>query len=329
MDIPATYAALRLLPFIREKSFVRNAIESAFRLLQLRSEWGAAALLLVACLSDRAAAQSPEDTQYEDITVVTQRKTALQAETLSISATPEAAPHLEHPSYIVGLGALVGPAYDGSNKTKTSPYPYVDIRGLWDDRLFVSSLRGIGFNAFEAGPFRGGLTLNYISGRTSSDDPRLRGLPDISSGAAVGGFLTWSYKALSVEAEAQNTFGSSARTEAALGVNYTLVPIPRLHLSIGAHVNWGDSRYERINFGVTPAEAAQANALGNPLSPYQAKAGITVAGVTAAGLYQIGKHWGVVGRVGLQDIAGSSAKNSPLTQKNFFSSVALGAMYQF
>jgi outer membrane scaffolding protein for murein synthesis (MipA/OmpV family) len=94
-------------------------------------------------------------------------------------------------------------------------------------------------------------------------------------------------------------------------------------------VNWGDSRYDRVNFGVTAAEAAQANALGNPLTAYNPKAGVTTVGLTAAGLYQIGKHWGVVGRVGLQDLVGSGAKDSPLTQKTVVPSVALGAMYQF
>lgn len=289
----------------------------------------AAIFVLLVCLCDRAMAQNADDSHYEDITVVTERKTALQAETLSISATPEAAPHLGRPSYIIGLGALVGPVYDGSNKTKVSPYPYVDIRGLWDDRLFVSSLRGIGLNAFEAGAFRGGVTVNYAGGRTSSDDPRLRGLPDISSGGAAGAFLTWSYKALAVELEAHNEFGSAASAQAALGVNYSLTPVPRLHLSVGAHAVWGDSRFERLNYGITAAEAAQANALGNPLTPYQAKAGITTTALTVAGLYQISRHWGLVGRASLQDIVGSGAKNSPLTQKKVFCPVALGAMYQF
>ena len=115
--------------------------------------------MFAALLGNRAYAQG--DAMGEDITVVTERRTALQAETLNISATPDATPHLGHPSYVVGLGALVAPVYDGSNKTKTSPYPYVDIRGLWDDHLFVSSLRGLGLNVFEAGAFRGGVAVNY------------------------------------------------------------------------------------------------------------------------------------------------------------------------
>jgi len=325
-DIRETHPAFRIVTILMENTVVTNP-NPHDRSLQRVTSAGAVAWLLAMAFCDRAFAQS--DPTYEDITVSTERRTALQAESLSISATPEVAPRLEHPSYIVGLGALVAPVYDGSNKTKVSPYPYVDIRGLLDDHLFLSSLRGIGVNVLDAGPFRGGLTLNYAGGRTSSDDPRLRGLPDVKSGVAVGGFLTWSLANFSVEADTDNTLGSDGRLEAALGANYSMTPVPRLHLSIGAHVNWGDSRYGRVNFGITPAEAAQANALGNPLTAYNAKAGVTTVGFTGAGLYQLGKHWGLVGRVGLQDLVGSGAKNSPLTQRAFVPSVALGAMYQF
>jgi outer membrane scaffolding protein for murein synthesis (MipA/OmpV family) len=57
--------------------------------------------------------------------------------------------------------------------------------------------------------------------------------------------------------------------------------------------------------------------------------GPTDASLAAAGVYQIGRHWGVIGRIGLNDLVGSSAKNSPLTQRNFAPSFALGAAYMF
>ena len=87
--------------------------------------------------------------------------------------------------------------------------------------------------------------------------------------------------------------------------------------------------YQKTFFGVTPALAAQANELGNPLIAYTPKAGITTAGITAAGIYQISKHWGLIGRLGLQDLIGKQAKDSPLTQRTFQPSVGCGAAYQF
>ena len=81
--------------------------------------------------------------------------------------------------------------------------------------------------------------------------------------------------------------------------------------------------------GVAAAQAAQATALDNPLTAYTPKAGLSTAGVTAAGVYQVSRHWGLIGRLELQDLIGSQPKNSPLTQRAFQPAVAFGAAYQF
>jgi outer membrane scaffolding protein for murein synthesis (MipA/OmpV family) len=43
----------------------------------------------------------------------------------------------------------------------------------------------------------------------------------------------------------------------------------------------------------------------------------------------MGRHWGLIGRLELQDLIGSQAKHSPLTQRTFQPGVAFGAAYQF
>jgi outer membrane scaffolding protein for murein synthesis (MipA/OmpV family) len=96
-----------------------------------------------------------------------------------------------------------------------------------------------------------------------------------------------------------------------------------------AGLAWGDSSFQRTFFGVTAAQAAQATALGNPLTPYTPKSGLTTAGLTAAGVYQVGRHWGLIGRLELQGLIGSQAKSSPLTQRTFQPEVAFGAAYTF
>ena len=223
------------------------------------------------------------DTQPpEEISVVSQRQTQLNSEALSISDTPDAEPHVNGISGVAGLGARVAPAYDGSKKTKTSPFPYVDVHGFLDDHLYLSSVRGIGVNLLDLDHFRGGFALNYAGGRTSKDDPHLDGLPDISGAAQVGGFLTYSLKPVAFEARVRRRLGSTAGTQVELGASVGAAPVPRLHLSLGVGVAWADASYQKTFFGVTPAEAAQATALGNPLTPYTPKAGLTTAGVTGA-----------------------------------------------
>jgi len=273
---------------------------------------------------------SSQDIQSdEEISIVKQRQTQLSSEALSISDTPDAEPHVDGISGVAGLGAMVAPAYDGSKKTKTSPYPYVDVHGFFNDRMYLSSVRGIGVNLLDAKSFRGGLALNYAGGRTSKDDPHLNGLPDISGAAQVGGFLTYSLKPFALEMRVRRRLGSTAGTQVELGASLAAAPLPQFHLSLGAGLTWADASFQKTFFGVTAAQAAQATTLGNPLTSYTPKSGLTTAGVTAAGVYQVGKHWGLIGRLELQDLIGSQTKNSPLTQRTFQPGVAFGAAYQF
>jgi outer membrane scaffolding protein for murein synthesis (MipA/OmpV family) len=274
--------------------------------------------------------QSGQETQTTDeISIVKKRETQLNSEALSISDTPDAEPHVDGISGVAGLGAIVAPAYEGSKKTKTSPYPYVDIHGFFNDRMYLSSVRGIGVNLLDFDRFRGGFALNYAGGRTSKDDPHLNGLRDIGGAAQVGGFLTYSMKPFALEMRIRRRLGSTAGTLVELGASAAAAPTPKLHLSLGAAVTWADSSYQKTFFGVTAADAAQATAAGNPLTPYTPKSGLTTAGLTAAGVYQVGRHWGLIGRLELQDLIGSQAKHSPLTQRAFQPGVAFGAAYQF
>jgi outer membrane protein len=299
---------------------------------------GSACLLaMLWCVS--ASGQDPPSSQdghasqdgqaTDEIAIVKKRQTQLSSEALSISDTPDAEPHVEGISGVAGLGALVHPAYDGSKKTQTSPYPYVDIHGFFNDRMYLSSVRGIGLNLLDYDHLRGGFALNYAGGRTSKDDPHLNGLPDVGGAAQVGAFVTYTIKPVALEMRVRRRLGSTAGTEVELGASAAAAPLPRFHVSLGASLTWADSSFQKTFFGVTPAEAAQSTALGNPLTPYTPKSGLTMAGMTAAGVYQLSRHWGLIGRLELQDLIGTQPKHSPLTQRAFQPSVAFGAAYQF
>jgi outer membrane protein len=280
--------------------------------------------------------QSSRDTQsstnadsLDEFYIIKQRQTQLNAEVLSVSDTPDAEPRVDRISGVAGLAALSSPAYDGSNKTKTSPLPYLDIHGFFNDRLYVSSTRGIGVNLLDAAHFRGGFALNYAGGRTSKDDPRLMGLPDIGGAAQAGGFLAYFVKPFALEMRVRRRLGATAGTQVELGASVSAALLPQFHLSLGAGLTWADSSLQKTFFGVTAAQAAQATQQGNPLTPYTPKSGLTTAGLTAVGVYQVGSHWGLIGRIELQDLIGSQVKDSPLTQRTFQPGFAFGAAYQF
>jgi outer membrane protein len=173
------------------------------------------------------------------------------------------------------------------------------------------------------------MSFNYGGGRKSSDSPRLQGLPDISSAAAVSGFMTYSLKPFAFELKAGRELGSQPATEVQLGVSLGMAPTPRWHVSVGTQLNWHDSKFNQKYFGITPAEAAQATASGNLLTAYAPKSGLGTFGVTATSVYAMTEHWGLVTRLGFRDVIGSAAKDSPLTERPFGVDFALGAIYKF
>jgi outer membrane protein len=268
--------------------------------------------------------------QIDEVDVTSRKQSALDAEAISLSDTPDAEPSVGgKTTIVVGLAARDAPVYDGSNKSKVSPFPYIDIHGLFHDRVFISDIRGFGVNIVDLGAFRAGTSFNYGGGRTSSDSPRLRGLPNISAAAAVAGFMTYSLKPFAVELKVTRELGSQPGTEVQLGASLGMAPTPRWHVSVGTQLNWHDSKFNQKYFGVTAAEAAQATASGNLLTAYAPRSSLGTVGMTATSVYALTEHWGLVTRLGFRDLIGSAVKDSPLTERTFGVDFAIGAIYKF
>jgi outer membrane protein len=265
----------------------------------------------------------------KEITVTAERQTELENEALIFSETPDAGPRTTHAYGVLGLVASFAPVYDGSKKTKVGPFPYIDYRGLFDDRVFVSITNGIGLKLLNDEPVKAGVTVNYSGGRTSSDDPHLRGLPDIKGAAQVGGFITYSLRPFAFEAQVGRRLGSKPGTTVQLDGSVSAAPLPQFHVSLSADLTWADSGYQKTFFGVTAAEAVQARSKHNPLTAYTPGSGLTTASLTAAGVYQLSEDWGLIGRISLQDLVGTPARDSPLTQRTFQTVLAFGVLHNF
>lgn len=264
-----------------------------------------------------------------EITVERERKTALAVQAMSISATPDAGPINRHFAAIVGIGALDSPRYPGSNKMKVSPYPYVDIQGLLGGRMYLSDLNGIGFYLLDKQPFRVGVGVNRSSARNSSKNYDLRGLPDIGMTAEVKGFLAYTRGPFAMEAAVSRRMGATPGTRAQIAFGVGGAPSPKLHLNATVSLGWADASYQRLFFGVTPQAAIQAARAGNPLPVYLPKAGLTSAQLVFSAVYQFSVHWGFIARVGVSDLVGNQAKNSPLVRTTVGKSVAAGFAYMF
>src|SRR5580693_2953885 len=193
---------------------------------------GLGAFMLTIGLCNLSTAQQVDsaaqpEAQIDEVEVTSRKQSALDAEAISLSDTPDAEPSVGgKTSIVIGAAARVAPVYEGSKTSKVSPFPYIDIHGLFHDRVFISDIRGVGINIVDKSAFRVGVAINDRGGRTSSDSPRLRGLPDIGDSVATA-------------------------------------PTPRWHVSLGTQLNWHDRKFNQKYFGVTAAEATTATALGN------------------------------------------------------------------
>lgn len=230
-------------------------------------------------------------------------------------------------SLSLGLGANIAPAYEGSKDFNINPIPMVNAK-LFNDRIFLSN-EGVGANIIKTGHFQSGLAIAYGGGRTSSDSDRLTGLKDLPGEAALVGFMKYDLKPLSFEFKAKNYFGPNPGTQLSLGSKFSFSPTAKLHLSVGPQVTWADSRYNKAHFGITEDQAAAAAAQNNPLQVFTPGSGITDVGLSFTGRYDLSEHWGLMTRIGLTELVGYVAKDSPLTEREFQPSVSAGLTYRF
>ena len=277
----------------------------------------------------RALAQEQQGPPVEEVDVSTERQTALENESITLTTTPDVGPHLSHTTAVLALGAFVHPVYPGSKRSEVDPFPYVDIRGLLNDRVFVSDANGIlGVKILNEGLLRAGVGLNLGNGRTSSDDPRLKGLPNVTPGARVQGYIALALKPISLEAGVETRVVQKPGTLVRFGASYNTAPLPQLHLSVSASIAYANAAYQNLFYGITPADAAAASAQGNPLPTYTPRSGLTSAALVTTVVYQFTKHWGVLAFANLYNVIGPS-RDSPLTQRTAAPIVAIGAVYMF
>lgn len=172
----------------------------------------------------------PQQEAPPEISVEAERQTALAKQTMTVSETPDAGPQSKQLSRVVGLGASVGPAYAGSDVTKVSPLPYIDVRGLLGGHVYISDVNGLGLNLLDTGSFRAGLNANVAGGRDSNIDAHLRGLPDIGKAGVVGGFMAYWTEPFAFQASLARRIGSHPGTGASLGTTYSVSPLPNVQL---------------------------------------------------------------------------------------------------
>lgn len=243
---------------------------------------------------------------------------ALNTSTASNDGTP----------IVIGVIPELSPAYVGAKKEKVGAIPYIKADGLLDGYVDISAGRGVAVNALRLGTLKAGIALGFGFGRRVSDDPRLRGLKNISIAARPDAFISYDIGPLSFAFDLKERLGNNSGAEAILSARYSFSPLEDLRISVGPSISFANKKYNQAFFGVTKSEAVQAAAQHNPLRVYSPNGGIKDAGLSMSAFYNLDEDWTLGALFSVSELLGKDAQ-SPLTQRRLQPEMGLAALYKF
>ncbi len=208
----------------------------------------------------------------------------------------------------LGAGAILAPTYEGSDRYKVSPFPF--IQGSYRDRIFITGPI-LGANLISTtvagGTLRLGALARYDFGRDEGDDDALKGLGNIDGGLDLGGFARYARGPWSLGLSAyQNVTKSENGLTAEIEGAYARELTGKLRGTVSLGATWADRDYMQTHFGISPTQARNSG-----YRPFQAGAGVKDASATLGLTYPLGDKWMVYGQLRYKRLLGDAA-DSPI-----------------
>jgi len=211
-----------------------------------------------------------------------------------------------------GAGVMIRPTFDGSDRYRARPLPYLSVN--WRDTL---TLDQTGLNAqLRRQTYRLGVGLTFDGGREEQDtggifgsgDDRLLGMGDIDFALGVRGFASWQVGP--VELSTQVTKFTGAQNDGLVGRAGMSLPMPfgrSVMLVSAISIGWADGNYMQTFFGVTPQQASRS------IFPrFDAKAGLQDVRASLNLIYSFSPSWFANVNIGATQLLGDSAA-SPIS----------------
>lgn len=197
---------------------------------------------------------------------------------LLLIAPPIGAQGRERDHVVLGVGAVLTPAYQGADRFRILPIPAFDIKKGW----FVASLRnGIGVVPINHAAIRVGVSAVFLQGYRRRDLPI--GIDPLSNGVGARIFATAHARGFAPTiGVTKGLYGgtrgivgdASVAYPIRLGSKYSLIPT--------AGVTWADAKHNDRYFGIT---AAESKATG--LSQFRAAGGLKDVSGTVTAAYRL------------------------------------------
>lgn len=214
----------------------------------------------------------------------------------SVSAQDATAPGI---GFEVGIGGVVAPSYEGSDRYLLSPYPIISFNYLKLSNGF--SLGGGDGHGLSFRP-----SFRYIGERDASDEPALLGMDTVKSAIELGAGLKYTAGPISAFADIRYGVTGHNGVVGEIGADYAIKPIGGLTLSAGPRVSFASANYMNAYFGVTVAEAGTSS-----FTAYNAGGGIKSAGVAVNARYDFNQYWAGEAGASWNRLVGDAA-DSPL-----------------
>jgi len=184
-------------------------------------------------------------------------------------------------------GPQLSPAWPGAKDLALGPYIDLSREREGTEFEFEAADESFGAPLLHAGKFAFGPAFGFVGKRTAADVGA--NLPKVGLSIEAGGFAQVSIApAFRVRLEGRKALSGHKGWVGEASADYIARDGDDWLFSIGPRVTFGDDRYHRAYFGVTP-DAAVASGL----SAYNPKGGVQSVGVTAGYLRQLSRRWGV------------------------------------
>jgi len=228
----------------------------------------------------------------------------------------------------LGAGVVSLPEYPGSGSNETRALPLVNVRYK---RFFLGgapgsgSPAGLGAYLYENRSWNIGVVVSgdVQKPREESDDARLRGLGDIDGTARAGLFASYRLGRFSLRGSASSDVGGKGQgTIASLDAEATFRPLPKLTLSAGPGVTWGNRSYMQKFFGIDADQAARSG-----FAPYAADSGASLARLSFGAQYELTPQWSLGSRITAARLLGDAA-DSPIVEDKNQNTFALFVIYR-
>ena len=205
--------------------------------------------------------------------------------------------------FVLGIGGIVVPQFDGADDYELRPRPIVSVEYL--------SIPGLG--AFGGKDGRGlsiGPSFGYVGERDASDFDGLAGLDDVDATYELGVKASYEWEHAEVYGAVRYAFGGAEGIVGEVGANLIARPTERIVLKAGPTASFASSDYMDAYFGVTTSEAFNSD---GRLSAYDSDGGFKSVGVAASARYEIFTDWFVNADASYERIVGE-AEDSPIVK---------------